>query len=1547
MSTNIQIANLQITSLSAAKLQGAFDISWELVQGTPHAYQIYRYVSGYPPTYFGTPSFNESTFTLLSSVGIGTTTVRDTLSGIEPETLDQIYESKVQIWYAVYPYGVSEVSDAIDLFNKTPVIVYSCMGNYWGPWYGHISLFLWSYNGCSVDGCGKGHWKNRINSNDRYKFTNWNVARSTKSQVYNNMLYYEGDMIWAKKMDGSDYHTNVDLSRVAVDYISHKNEGKAFVWSADRGFLGQVFNQDLTDGLLVASKAQNVKHVSDGVHGLAVSPFTGDAYVGGISRVLKKVKHEDGPNKTGVSVAANKPTNMSYSLGTNFGMIPLKGYPYAYLSVETGAGLVMYNIDSRSLSAWCDTQSGHYQNVMCRHTDRWSRFNDWYPAKGTSKFVANIPSIWGVTQGIDGTVFTTSMLSTEYWNVSTQLSATAVRPRWKPYVWRSHHFDGYPYYYGYSYYGYYWGYPYYSGRSYYYYYRYAQYSPRFCCTDLSDAYMDGDQNALTGYRVWQTAEPKPGPERVSQRPPYPAPSEWSYAGLLTQKTWDGTALSSPVNYRFIPTTHTLSAWGLPYYWRGRGIWYWHRNWYLHYNHAFYYNHWAPLGNEDGIISIGADSENSIWCLGESPLIYKIYQMAPSATAPGPDSDYYYTRNGLARYKPGKPDDMTYIQYFLTRDPDLMSTAAALAWHANIQEGPVELDPTFGYDKKTDAPDEDNPIKTDSPFFPVDSWPGYEGNTIRGWYYEPSFTHRYHYFHHHYYFYYGKDRVSNLICYYDNLFKPAWNQYCTCQFTRPDTRHWIGGKRIKTGNAAYDNFYPFRDGAINTMEQVAKTWCDTYDPLFTCNGIRIYPQYAAAAFGDPDTPAANRSYYRVNGQFSDGKYYTSFKKYFETSYCPSDFTGMQMLQVESGMTHMVSGRLPGVVDHPIPTYPTLAGGSFGLLISSVRSYSSLLPESAWNPQTVTAINAVTGYDDLECTFIANTNTGTFDVTGWQFSFGDRAQDTIPVGHQNNAPSGIQGVNWAVYRYDDPTLNGRASSGWSDAYPGITGGSYFATVTAYANADCYTNSAVVVTDATQSITVLERYPKIEINLEPYTLVPGTVSAIGEEYSESRTIIGPEPLTALVSIRSTGRTWPVSAWIVDWGDGTQTTRYAADSTESPQDAITTFTNVLTVVYGWPPRTYFVAASSVAWFGTWSDLFGASGSGLRVQVSENPPEAGFFALCALTVPNDYSDDFPLYGPLSSNLPPCAVDVSGPIISGYSPNLTIWFMDTSTPHSFPISSYQWDFGDYYDETGNTAILIAPSGPTGSYPTWLTSMTNHVTSHTYVMPGVYTVTLYVNASTTSTQDSYSQTNSAMEFSVYVEEIPPSACVGLTSSYSVDVGDYSTTTIAGSSPLTIYFNTSCTLAGSFPICRLDFDFGDGSTIQTITRIPAVTSIMDGVSSVALTSLNYSHYVADPRNYVARHTYSTNSYSTTSFTVSMSAYACNTNTVDVVTLSNVVGPVVPEFTGLDPDDPSSNPDTNPFSEDRHLISTRMADGDLFMVFEGETKGTTYTVVLSGGV
>ena len=126
-----------------------------------------------------------------------------------------------------------------------------------------------------------------------------------------------------------------------------------------------------------------------------------------------------------------------------------------------------------------------------------------------------------------------------------------------------------------------------------------------------------------------------------------------------------------------------------------------------------------------------------------------------------------------------------------------------------------------------------------------------------------------------------------------------------------------------------------------------------------------------------------------------------------------------------------------------------------------------------------------------------------------------------------------------------------------------------------------------------------------------------------------------------------------------------------------------------------------------------------------------------------------------------------------------------------------------------------------------------------------------------------------QYIVTVKELPPIAVMTPLSA------------ITGSSPHTVRLSPKNCKPGSFPIDRIDWDFGDGSPIKTITRYSVPTG-----ADVVNTGFFISD-LRDVRNIDVIHTYYRYKNMYPVFYPSLTCYSANTNTSDACCIT--VGPI----------------------------------------------------------
>jgi hypothetical protein len=116
-------------------------------------------------------------------------------------------------------------------------------------------------------------------------------------------------------------------------------------------------------------------------------------------------------------------------------------------------------------------------------------------------------------------------------------------------------------------------------------------------------------------------------------------------------------------------------------------------------------------------------------------------------------------------------------------------------------------------------------------------------------------------------------------------------------------------------------------------------------------------------------------------------------------------------------------------------------------------------------------------------------------------------------------------------------------------------------------------------------------------------------------------------------------------------------------------------------------------------------------------------------------------------------------------------------------------------------------------------------------------------------------------------------------------------LTGTSPFTVELSPKGSRSGSFPIDRIDWDFGDGSPIVTVTRY--TQNNFDNVFKKYPLALPDDP--DDVRNYNVKHTYIVDRTTYPIFYPSLTCYSANTNTSD--SCSTVVGPIIADYQPTD--------------------------------------------------
>jgi len=368
------------------------------------------------------------------------------------------------------------------------------------------------------------------------------------------------------------------------------------------------------------------------------------------------------------------------------------------------------------------------------------------------------------------------------------------------------------------------------------------------------------------------------------------------------------------------------------------------------------------------------------------------------------------------------------------------------------------------------------------------------------------------------------------------------------------------------------------------------------------------------------------------------------------------------------------------------------------------------------------------------------------------------------------------------------------------------------------------------------------------------------------------------------------------------------------------------------------------------------------------------FFALCANTVPETYFWD--LGAPLETapTRQPITISTAVEYVSGYAPALEVFFGNASfSDPNFEFIDYIWNFGDYYHDDNNVVSL---------------SCTGAV-KHTYIMPGIYNVSLTHKQTKTGEEISFdptldprycrgkydrrwfwneltclTPTSSINENKLTWEQIEcgqpfekwwdfeekcfqkhcktwawydlgtsidpvinpvkwadtisdeifekkwmfeanDTICV-----YSPDfeflntitteeqtvvkaiveikeimpvASMFSISATTGTSPFTVQLSPRNCKTGSFPIDRIDWDFGDGSPIKTITRYAPPLETDTSI-------INTGYFISDlddVRNFNVLHTYTRNKDTYPIFYPSLTCYSASTNSHDSCSLT--IGPI----------------------------------------------------------
>lgn len=728
------------------------------------------------------------------------------------------------------------------------------------------------------------------------------------------------------------------------------------------------------------------------------------------------------------------------------------------------------------------------------------------------------------------------------------------------------------------------------------------------------------------------------------------------------------------------------------------------------------------------------------------------------------------------------------------------------------------------------------------------------------------------------------------------------------------------------------------GDLGEQKQLARSWCLNGTNYLT-EGKRVHTFYAG--------PSSMHSFARYGG---------------DTTEYNSDNLGTCYAFAQ----HSID-TYPDII-HPSEVYP-----SIDLKISKIDSSPTNCDSDFWNDQDIDnhpQHTAASGYDDFQVELSATLlSMGSFIFEAWEFFYDDKLQDVggdvnpIYLNTQNNV------VN---YVYHDPSLNGKPNNR-TKTWPAETNGMFNPYVVIDINTNAYYVTGDPIINSTSNLVtsvVWERWPTAKFYATPFD-----TASIRQNYltswhltsyaypvgdngfpidSESRIISGYDPLSAQFTDISITRTWPMSAWVWVFGDRLDYAGFALDnsvigvsyphvintniynSTPASQrdDCISEHENMVEHIYKGPGNyiaTLWVAASNTE-TSSWNISAGVTDQNVmissftiaasrQINVLEICPNMEYWVVSAQTVSANYSDDSNMFSFVSANSRYDGRWTTYGLVSGYAPYVIVSFAGEATARSLPFSALKWDYTDPYSDP-NLLDYTFYAFPTAGWPTWNDFPYQASGTHTFIMPGFYDVTFVPVVSSPNVGYISNCTGLRKNMHVYVEEIYPHAC--FVNSFSATEG-YTFGVLSGTSPITIYFNSSCTMAGSFPICRIDWDFGDYSPLMTISRL---------MSGEYLNYYNSSAYadLSDPRNIIVSHQY----YRTTfnqpeTYTITLSVYACNTNTVN--TLSTQIGPI--ELAKL-----------ADVEGDIHLVENRMynQENDLLLIFEGQKNLNNYTVLLS---
>ena len=448
----------------------------------------------------------------------------------------------------------------------------------------------------------------------------------------------------------------------------------------------------------------------------------------------------------------------------------------------------------------------------------------------------------------------------------------------------------------------------------------------------------------------------------------------------------------------------------------------------------------------------------------------------------------------------------------------------------------------------------------------------------------------------------------------------------------------------------------------------------------------------------------------------------------------------------------------------PTHAYAAGGTYDVTLTVTTSAGTDSDTQAGYVVVSNPVQPTAGFSGaprsgiipLGVQFTDQSTAGTYPITSWSWSFGDGGTSTL------QSPS--------------------------HAY--ATAGSYDVTltVTTTAGTDSDTKVAYVVAS---------------------NPVPPTAGFSGTPRS------GVTPLSVQFTDQSAAGTYPITSWSWSFGDGGSSTvqnpTHVYNSAGSYVVSLTVTTTAGSdgevkndyVVATKPPIAAFegsprtgdspllvqftdLSAEGSAPITTWSWSFGDGGTSTSQNPAHTYAAVGTYTVALTVTTTDGSDTETKAGYVTVGEPPAppAADFSGSPTDGPAP-LGVKFTDLSSPGTAPITSWLWSFGD-----AGTSTEQSPS-------------------HTYLLPGTYTVSLAV-----TTADGSDLATKASYITVCA---PPAA-------------DFLASATAGVAPLTTQF-TDLSVPGEGTIATWSWSFGDGDT--STEQNPAHTYTTPGVYSVSLT------------------------------------------------------------------------------------------------------------------